>query len=96
MEKLKESVENRLEYTEGFSYPIILFGMDILSMNKPARDYLAGAGAQNILSRAFVVERSQGKLPLNFFIETNKQPIPVRVFDDLVSAIEWSKQFRLT
>jgi hypothetical protein len=94
IEILKENVRVRVEYTEGFSYPAILFGKDILSMDKPAREYLSSEGAKNILSRAFVLEKSQGKLQLHFFIQTNKQEIPVEIFDEMQPAIEWSKQFR--
>ena len=94
IENLKENVRIRFEYTEKLSYPAILFGKDILSMDKPAREYLSTEGAKNILSRAFVIEKSQGKLALHFFIQTNKQEIPVEIFDNMEPAIEWSKQFK--
>jgi hypothetical protein len=96
VENLKRNIAERLEYTEGFSYPVIIFGQELMSMDKKSRDFLAGEGAKNTLSRAFVVEKEQGKLQLNFFIETNKQPVPTKIFDDLASAFEWSKQFRQT
>lgn len=95
IENLKENVLRRIEYTKGYSYPAVFFGKDLLSMDKPAREYLASEGAKNILSRAFVVEKSQGTLPLNFFIETNIQPIPVKIFYEREPAIEWSQQFRI-
>jgi hypothetical protein len=94
VENLRNNIAERLEYTEGLSYPIIIFGQDMTSMDKASRDYLAGEGAKNTLSRAFVVEKAQGRLQLNFFIETNKQPVPTKIFDDLESATEWSRQFR--
>ena len=94
VENFKIITENRLNYSEGFSYPVIIFGKDMMSMDKAARDYMSGEGCENKLSRAFVVEKTQGKLQLNFFINTNRQPIPVEVFDKMEAAIEWSKQFR--
>ncbi len=94
IENLKRNIQERLEYTEGFSYPVIIFGQELMSMDKVSRDYLAGEGAKNTLSRAFVAEKEQGKLQLNFFIETNKQPVPTRFFDSLESAIEWSNGFK--
>lgn len=94
IESLKENVRIRREYTEGNSYPAILFGKDIISMDQPARKYLSNEGAENILSRAFVIEKSQGKLQLHFFIQTNKQSIPVEIFEEISDAIEWSKQYR--
>jgi hypothetical protein len=94
IENVKMNVEIRNKYTGGVAYPSIVYGKDILSMDKSAREYLAGAGSENILSRAFVIEKSQGKLALHFFMGTNKQPIPTKIFDDLEEAIEWSKQFR--
>jgi hypothetical protein len=94
IERLKENVLVRVAYTDGISYPAVLFGKDILSMDKPAREYLSNEGAKNILSRAFVLEKSQGKLQLHFFIPTNKQAIPIEIFDEMEPAIEWSKQYR--
>jgi hypothetical protein len=95
-EKLKINVGRRLKYTEGFSYPMILFGKDMLSIDKMGRDYMATEGAKNALSRAFVVEKAQGKLALNFFIERYKQIVPAKVFENMDEAIEWSKQLRKT
>ena len=95
-DKIKEYVAKRLAYTGTHSYPCIIFGKDLLSLDKGARGYLAGEGAKNVLSRAFVVEKSQGKLAINFFIGTNKPPVPTKVFEDLAEAVEWSKQFRQT
>jgi hypothetical protein len=94
LDNFKKTIEARLNYTEGHSFPVIIFGQEMISMDKASRDFLSGDGAKNTLSRAFVVEKEQGKLQLNFFIETNKQPVPTKIFNDLESAIEWSKQFR--
>ncbi len=94
VENLKRNIAERIEYTEGFSYPVIIFGQELMSMDKTSREYLAGEGAKNTLSRAFLVEKEQGKLQLNFFIETNKQAVPTKIFSNLESAIEWSKQYK--
>ena len=94
LEKLKENVRRRIQYTEGFSYPMILFGKDMLSIDKAGRDYMSNEGTQNTLSRAYLAEKSQGELALNFFIETNMQSVPTKVFQDFDEAIEWSKQFK--
>ncbi len=93
IEDVERNVKRRNEYTEGIAYPSIIYGKDILSMDKAARKYLSEGGAEKILSRAFVIEKSQGKLALHFFMGTNKQPIPTKIFDDLNEAVEWSKQF---
>jgi hypothetical protein len=95
LEKFKEITNNRIAYSEGYSYPVIIYGKDMISMDKESRDYMCAEGCKNKLSRAFVVEKTQGKLQIQFFIETNKQPIPIEVFDDLESAIKWSEQFKV-
>jgi hypothetical protein len=95
LDNFKEINQNRLAYSEGFSYPVIIFGKDMMSMDKASRDFMSGEGCNNKLSRAFVVEKSQGKLQLNFFINTYSQPTPVEIFEEIEPAIEWSKQFRL-
>ena len=92
-ETLNAHVMDRLAYTEGFSFPLVIYGQDMVSMDKPARDFMVGECAKNTLSRAFVVEKPQGRLQLNFFTNTYKQPVPTEIFDSLEQAIEWSKQF---
>jgi hypothetical protein len=94
VENFKVLTGNRLTYSEGFLYPVIIFGKDMISMDKAAREYMSAEGCENKLSRAFVVEKTQGKLQLNFFINTYRQPIPVEVFDEMEPAIKWSTQFR--
>ena len=94
IENFKLITEDRLTYTQGESYPVIIYGKDMMSMDKAAREYMSSEGCVSKLSRAFVVEKSQGKLQLNFFINTYQQPTPVEIFDDMDAAIEWSKQFR--
>lgn len=96
IEDVRKNIDRRNIYTEGFAYPSVIYGKDILSMDKSAREYLAGEGAEKILSRAFVIEKSQGKLALSFFMGTNKQPIPTKVFEDFNEAVEWSKQYRVS
>jgi hypothetical protein len=95
IEAFKEITQYSLEYTEGIAYPVIIFGKDMMSIEKAARDYMLHEGAQNKLSRAFVVEKKQSKLALQFFMQTQKQPIPMEVFEEMAPAIEWSKQFTL-
>ena len=95
LESFKENVMRRFEYIEGFSYPMIIFGKDIISIDKAARVYMAGEASKNTLSRAFVLEKEQGKLQIQFFIETQKQPVPTKICKNLEEAIEWSKQFKI-
>lgn len=95
LDSFQEIVMKRLAYTEGFSYPLVIFGKDIISIDKAARGFMAGDAAKNTLSRAFVLEKAQGKLQLQFFMETNKQPVPTKIFSEMEPAIEWSKQFRI-
>lgn len=94
LENFKDNVSQRMAYTEGFSYPVVVFGKDIISIDKAARAYMAGEASRNILSRAFVLEKLQGKLQLQFFLETHDQPVPTEIFEEMETAIEWSKQFR--
>jgi hypothetical protein len=95
LEQIKDNVRKRMEYTEGYSYPLIIFGKDMISMDKASRGFLGTDGAIYTISRAFVVEKAQGKLQLNFFMETTHQPVPTKIFDEMEPAIEWSKQFKL-
>ncbi len=94
IENFKKMIAQRLEYTEGHSYPVIIFGQDMISMDKDSRGYLTNEGSKSTLSRAFVVDKKQGRLQLNFFIQIYSQPIPTQIFESLEPAVEWSKQFR--
>jgi hypothetical protein len=93
IETLRKNVMCKWEYVEGNSYPNVIYGPDMISMDKASREFLIGEGAKNTLSRAYVVEKEQGRLQLHFFLETMKQPVPTKIFDNLEEAVEWSRQF---
>ena len=94
LDNFKNNITQRIEYTGGFSYPVIIFGKDIISIDKATRAFMAGEASKNVLSRAYVVEKLQGKLQIQFFLETYKQTVPAKIFEELEPAVEWSKQFR--
>jgi hypothetical protein len=94
LDEIRGNIEERLKFTEGNAYPVVIFGQDMISMDKPSREFLAGEGSRNTLSRAFVVDKPQARLQLHFFLKTREQPVPTEIFNSLEEAIEWSKQFR--
>jgi len=76
IEAFKEITQYSLEYTEGIAYPVIIFGKDMMSIEKAARDYMLHEGAQNKLSRAFVVEKKTKQMGIAVFYANSEAAYP--------------------
>jgi hypothetical protein len=64
------------------------------SANKEVRDYTTSQANTNIiLSTAVIVSSAFMRTVANFYFKFAKMPTPTKLFGDVPSAIEWSKQF---
>jgi hypothetical protein len=90
----QEIVRTRLAFTKGKTYPTMILGHGIVSMNKPAREYLSSTAATEGLSATAIVVNSEFHRILgNFFISVNRAPMPVRIFKDMARAEKWLQKF---
>lgn len=64
------------------------------SASKEVRDYTASPeSTRTTLSTAVIVSSAFMRTVANFYFKFAKMPMPTKLFSDVPSAIEWSKQF---
>jgi hypothetical protein len=90
----KASVQHRLAFMEGQSYPCFFDITRVKQTTKEARDYLADKGNDLVSASAILVSSPMLKMMANFYIMVNKPKNPTRMFTDKESALEWLRQFR--
>lgn len=87
-------VRSRQAFTKGKAYTTMIIGHGIVSMNKPAREYLSSAPAtEGLIATAIVVDSEFHRIVGNFFISVNRTPMPVRIFRDMTRAEKWLQKF---
>ena len=96
LEIAKQILKDRIEYCEGFSFPAIVFDNGLNSIDKTSREYLSSLhGCQGFISIAVVTEKSfYFRVMANFIVKVTKQPIPVKIFEDIKPALEWLEQYK--
>jgi len=88
-------VRTRLSFTGGKNMPSIIMSQGVVSMDKPAREYLASEeGTMGLSASAIVVSSSFGRFLGYFFLRVNKPvKMPVKIFTDMMRAEKWLQQF---
>lgn len=90
----KSCVEDRILFSKGISYPVLIDMRNLRSVTKEAREYMAGKGAELITAGALLINSSLTRILGNIFLQINKPPRPSRLFSDKEEAKAWLKQFR--
>jgi hypothetical protein len=90
-------VKDRLDFTAGKSYPIVIDFSNLKSADKQARDYMNDpeGGLKGLLAGAFVSNNAVATLFINLYLRINKPTVPAKFFTSRVEAIEWLKNLRL-
>jgi hypothetical protein len=92
----KTIVEDRLQYTKGKSFPILIDFTHIKSVTKEARDYMNNSegGLKGLLCGAFVGNNSVAVLFINLYLKINRPVIPTRFFTSKKDALRWLTEIR--
>ena len=94
LEIAKEIVRARLSFTGGKKMPSMIISQGVISMDKPAREYLASDEAiVGLAASAIVVNSPFSSFLGSFFLAVNKTKMPVKIFADIPSAEKWLQQF---
>src|SRR5687767_6969851 len=89
----KECVSIRLKVSNGKPSPTYLDARKVKSISKEARDYFASdEGRREMTACAIVVESAVGRFLVNFFLQINKPPVPIKFFSDKEDAVKWLQQ----
>lgn len=87
-------VETRKLFTGTRPMPSLIKSQGVVSMDKPAREYLASAEATaGLTASAILVQSAFSSFLGNFFLSVNKTNMPVKLFTDAAKAKQWLRQF---
>ena len=90
----KAIVRTRISFTGNKKIPSLIISQGVVSIDKPAREYLSSADAtKGLTAAAIVVSSAFSSFLGNFFLAVNKTNIPVKLFSDAVKAEQWLQQF---
>ncbi|MCW3090010.1 MAG: hypothetical protein JWP81_1079 [Ferruginibacter sp.] len=90
----RQIVLDRLSFTEGKMYPSLIMSEGIISMDKPAREYLSSEqGTAGLVAAAIIANSPFSWMLGNFFMKVNKTSMPVKIFTKIPRAIGWLKTF---
>lgn len=86
-------VKDRIEFTKGKSYPIIIDFTNLKSATKEARDYMNDpqGGLVGLLRGAFLSNSVVTTVFINLYLKINKPTIPTKFFTNKKEAIDWLK-----
>lgn len=92
---------NMVEYRHSImpTNKIIVFAdlRKVRTISKEARDYLSqGKAVENVIAAALLANSISARLIFNFFLNFNKPPLPIKLFQTREEALKWlnSKTFK--
>ncbi|MBL7931529.1 MAG: STAS/SEC14 domain-containing protein [Bacteroidia bacterium] len=96
LEHAKSQIEAFEEVCGGTARPVLVDFTNMKAMSRPAREFYTGKGnMKRIKALAIVSGSKMGFFVANFFIGVNLQTeIPIRICNDVETAIAWLKQFK--
>ncbi len=91
-----EIINERLEYTEGNSYPAIATTEKNLVIDKLAREYFrSDDGVKGLSAMAMVEDKKYTQILINFLLKFYKSPIPMSIFTTEEDAEKWIKSLNI-
>jgi hypothetical protein len=87
----KQIVADRIEFTEGMPYFILIDFTHLKSISKEARDYMnsPAGGLQGLLGGAFLSNNVVGTLFVNLYLKMSNPVIPSRFFTNKADSLQW-------
>jgi len=88
----RKIVDERTRLLGGKSLNAIIFDGGVVSMDKPARDFLSSdAGIAGLKSVAIIENSFFSKMLINFFLKLTNPKIKVKAFGNQEDALKWLK-----
>lgn len=95
LELAKNNVKDRIEFTKGKPYPILIKDYGVTQMEKEARTYLSSDEATNgINAAAFIIKSIFSLFLINFFVKISRPKIPIELFKTEDEALKWLEQYK--
>ena len=88
------AVQLRKEYTNGQDFPSLIRNVEVVSIDKEARDFFSSSeGIIGLKSGALIVNSIFQATLFNFFLKVSSPKLPTKVFTDEKKALKWLEQF---
>ena len=87
----------RLELIEGKSYPVLVDGRKVVSIDKESRDCFSSKEAtKGVNAGGILISSTFNRFLGNFFLRVTykKEKLPTRIFTDRGEAIRWLSQYK--
>jgi len=96
IETARRIIKDRVEFTEGKMYPILIDFSNMKAATKEARDYMNSpeGGLKGLIGGAFLSKSVMATLFINLYIKVSNPAIPARFFTNKEEAISWLKKIR--
>lgn len=93
LDMAKRIVKDRIGFTQGKSYPILIDFTNLKSATKEARDYMnqPEGGLNGLIRGAFLSNSVVTTVFINLYLKINKPSIPTRFFTNKEEALSWLK-----
>lgn len=97
LDQARQIVELRLKLIGDDSYPILVDGRKVSSLDKESRNYFASPEAmKGVKAGAILIDSTFNKFLGNFFLKVTykKNKLPTMIFTDKKIAFDWLNKFK--
>jgi hypothetical protein len=97
LDQAKKIVDLRLNLIGDNSYPIMVDGRKVSSLDKESRNYFARPEAmQGVKAGAILIDSTFNRFLGNFFLKVTykKEKLPTMIFTDKKAAFDWLNKFK--
>jgi hypothetical protein len=96
LEVAKKVVADRLALIKDRRYPIIILNQGVVSIDKPARDYLSsGEGIKGLTAAALILDSPFGSFLGNFMLSVTKPALVAKIFTKTDVALRWLEKYKV-
>lgn len=97
LEQAKQTIDLRLELIQGKSYPVLVDGRKVVSIDKQSRDcFSSQAAMQGVNAGALLISSTFNRFLGNFFLRVayKKKKLPTRLFTSKDEALRWLNNYK--
>ncbi len=96
LEIAKQVVADRLSLIKDRRYPILILNQGVVSIDKPARDYLSSSeGIKGLTAGALILDSPFGSFLGNFMLSVTKPAFAAKIFTKADAAIKWLEKYKV-
>jgi len=95
LQAAKQILQERINFTEEKSIPVLVIDSGLVSMDKQARDFLSSEeGIKGIKASAIISNSKVNSMLVNFVLLISRPNLPVKMFTNYNDAMAWLDTFK--